>query len=126
MIRRPPRSTRTDTLCPYTTLFRSPASLSIARTMRNAMSRRIALKRPKSEELKQLEDEIARLESLGNADADMLVRLREERDRLERRRRLISYIDPIDMRYRRYEHPPKPIAQAVLFCLLEGSGSLSG
>src|SRR3546814_5316186 len=86
MIRRPPRSTRTDTLCPYTTLFRSPASLSIARTMRNAMSRRIALKRPKSEELKQLEDEIARLESLGNADADMLVRLREERDRLERRR----------------------------------------
>src|SRR3546814_1725331 len=24
MIRRPPRSTRTDTLCPYTTLFRSP------------------------------------------------------------------------------------------------------
>src|SRR3546814_10028196 len=25
MIRRPPRSTRTDTLCPYTTLFRSSA-----------------------------------------------------------------------------------------------------
>src|SRR3546814_10059057 len=25
MIRRPPSSTRTDTLCPYTTLFRSPA-----------------------------------------------------------------------------------------------------
>src|SRR3546814_20837516 len=27
MIRRPPRSTRTDTLFPYTTLFRSPQSL---------------------------------------------------------------------------------------------------
>src|SRR3546814_20336430 len=26
-IRRPPRSTRTDTLFPYTTLFRSPATL---------------------------------------------------------------------------------------------------
>src|SRR3546814_8802529 len=26
MIRRPPRSTRTDTLFPYTTLFRSPAA----------------------------------------------------------------------------------------------------
>src|SRR3546814_4903371 len=26
MIRRPPRSTRTDTLCPYTTLFRSAAA----------------------------------------------------------------------------------------------------
>src|SRR3546814_8628272 len=29
MIRRPPRSTRTDTLVPYTTLFRSPRSVAI-------------------------------------------------------------------------------------------------
>src|SRR3546814_2704589 len=28
MIRRPPRSTRTDTLFPYTTLFRSPREMS--------------------------------------------------------------------------------------------------
>src|SRR3546814_2401125 len=28
MIRRPPRSTRTDTLCPYTTLFRSNHEIS--------------------------------------------------------------------------------------------------
>src|SRR3546814_20899484 len=31
MIRRPPRSTRTDTLFPYTTLFRSPWPLSKAK-----------------------------------------------------------------------------------------------
>src|SRR3546814_15438236 len=31
MIRRPPRSTRTDTLFPYTTLFRSSRSLKYAR-----------------------------------------------------------------------------------------------
>src|SRR3546814_15358071 len=35
MIRRPPRSTRTDTLFPYTTLFRSP---SLLRTMPGATS----------------------------------------------------------------------------------------
>ena len=103
----------------------SPASLSVGRTMRNAMSRRIALKRPKSEELKALEDEIARLEGLADTDEDHLLRLREERDRLERRRRLISYIDPIDLRYRRYEQHPKPIAQAVMFCLMDVSGSMS-
>src|SRR3546814_4215766 len=33
MIRRPPRSTRTDTLFPYTTLFRSLLSLLNARTV---------------------------------------------------------------------------------------------
>src|SRR3546814_2712898 len=31
MIRRPPRSTRTDTLFPYTTLFRSPGAATPAR-----------------------------------------------------------------------------------------------
>src|SRR3546814_5394197 len=33
MIRRPPRSTRTDTLFPYTTLFRSPAPLGTSNKM---------------------------------------------------------------------------------------------
>src|SRR3546814_5478002 len=32
MIRRPPRSTRTDTLFPYTTLFRSPRPVELCRT----------------------------------------------------------------------------------------------
>src|SRR3546814_528099 len=35
MIRRPPRSTRTDTLFPYTTLFRSPASACSTSKVRN-------------------------------------------------------------------------------------------
>src|SRR3546814_8686185 len=39
MIRRPPRSTRTDTLLPYTTLFRSVALLMILRFLyRNYLS----------------------------------------------------------------------------------------
>src|SRR3546814_14741315 len=37
MIRRPPRSTRTDTLCPYTTLFRSlGVNIDHVATIRNA------------------------------------------------------------------------------------------
>src|SRR3546814_7847009 len=36
MIRRPPRSTRTDTLFPYTTLFRSPWKLTIMVNNRDA------------------------------------------------------------------------------------------
>src|SRR3546814_16559833 len=33
MIRRPPRSTRTDTLCPYTTLFRADRTLAEMKRM---------------------------------------------------------------------------------------------
>src|SRR3546814_13226635 len=39
MIRRPPRSTRTDTLFPYTTLFRSPSVIALkwVRKLNDAM-----------------------------------------------------------------------------------------
>src|SRR3546814_10559271 len=37
MIRRPPRSTRTDTLFPYTTLFRSPDEFFFARNPRQQL-----------------------------------------------------------------------------------------
>src|SRR3546814_9345890 len=38
MIRRPPRSTRTDTLFPYTTLFRSDDGLRVGRGAGNAVA----------------------------------------------------------------------------------------
>src|SRR3546814_13950313 len=39
MIRRPPRSTRTDTLFPYTTLFRSPAPRLVAAPCHSGLQR---------------------------------------------------------------------------------------
>src|SRR3546814_17528076 len=50
MIRRPPRSTRTDTLSPYTTLFRSPSPPPLRRAI--ALPRRASHRRahPRSEE----------------------------------------------------------------------------
>src|SRR3546814_6321286 len=53
IIRRPPRSTRTDTLFPYTTLFRSVASL-------NAQKASLAMA---EQQLKQQEINFANLEA---------------------------------------------------------------
>src|SRR5579859_6023713 len=39
--------------------------------------------------------------------------------------RSIPYIDPVDIRYRRFENEPKPVAKAVMFCLMDVSGSMS-
>jgi uncharacterized sporulation protein YeaH/YhbH (DUF444 family) len=102
----------------------SPSALSITRTMRNSLSRRIALKRPRGEEVRKLTEQIEELEKSG-ANPDLLQKLRAELDRIERRRRLVSYIDPIDLRYRRYEPQPRPVAQAVMFCLMDVSGSMN-
>src|SRR3546814_3015093 len=43
MIRRPPRSTRTDTLFPYTTLFRSPLALEAAHVAQEAGHQEVEL-----------------------------------------------------------------------------------
>jgi uncharacterized protein len=102
----------------------SPANLNIVRTMRNSLSRRIALRRPKPDELAELEEEIRQLEESG-ADPERLSQLRVEFDRLVSRTRRIPYIDPLDVRYSRFEHVPKPVTQAVMFCLMDVSGSMT-
>ena len=102
----------------------SPSNLNLVRTMRNSLSRRIALRRPKPEEIERLEQEIADLEANGTDD-DRLLELRGELDRQMRRSKLIPYLDPVDVRYNRFERVPRPVAQAVMFCLMDVSGSMT-
>ena len=100
----------------------SPANLALNRTVRNSMSRRIALRRPKPEELQALLDEI---KALDPAEEVRRSELEEEYARKKRRTGIIPYIDPLDVRYRRFEAHPKPVAQAVMFCLMDVSGSMT-
>lgn len=100
-----------------------PAALSVSRTMRNSLSRRTALGRPRPEELAAIEAEIARLEDLENQEAKV-AELREHLQRKRTRMRLVPFIDPLDVRFRRYDQIPKPVARAVMFCLMDVSGSM--
>jgi len=97
----------------------SPANISISRTVSRAMARRVALRRPRPEEVAALE---AELETCGEARR---VELLAEIEHLKAKARRIPFIDPIDIRYRRFETTPKPIAQAVMFCLMDVSGSMT-
>jgi uncharacterized protein len=101
-----------------------PARISVPRTLRHSMSRRIALKRPKAQEIAALREEIERLEREGG-HFDELVELRAELEKRVVRTKRIPYIDPVDVRYRRLESTPKPIARAVMFCLMDVSGSMN-
>jgi len=108
----------------------SPANLAVMRTVRNSLSRRIALKRPKADEIARLQDEIDAIENDKTAlgDAELMARLEEFKAELGRKLRktsLIPYIDPLDVRYRRFDPVPKPVAQAVMFCLMDVSGSMT-
>jgi len=98
----------------------SPANLAINRTMRLAMMRRVALHRPKPETVEKLIEEAEEC-----TDETRRAQLEAEIKMLESKVRRIPYIDPIDIRYRRFENEPKPVAQAVMFCLMDVSGSMT-
>ena len=97
----------------------SPANLSVSRTVRLALARRVALRRPRPETIAKLEAELADCD-----DARRSVLLAEI-EALKAKLRRIPFIDPIDIRFRRFETVPKPVAQAVMFCLMDVSGSMS-
>lgn len=102
--------------------YGSPSALSVARTMRHSLSRRIALRRPSQNEIERLEAEVAKLEEAGDEEA--LAKARAELETKRRRQKLVPFIDPLDVRYRRHELVPQPVARAVMFCLMDVSGSM--
>jgi hypothetical protein len=101
----------------------SPSNLNIVRTMRNSLSRRIALKRPRSDDIRRLREEIERL--ADEPQSAKVVEIEEQLKLLLRRSKAIPFIDPIDVRYNRFEAVPKPVTQAVMFCLMDVSGSMT-
>lgn len=102
----------------------TPSQIDMSRSMRQSLARRIGLRRPKPPEVRALEEEVFRLEASGE-DADRLRMLRAELELALRRLARVPWVDPIDMRYRRYTQVPKPSTRAVMFCLMDVSGSMS-
>jgi uncharacterized sporulation protein YeaH/YhbH (DUF444 family) len=105
----------------------TPTNINVGRTMRHSYGRRIALKRPKQQELDKIADEIARLEADAKptaATVERIALLTEELEKLKRRRKVIAYVDPVDIRFNRFEPQPLPNANAVMFCLMDVSGSM--
>ena len=104
----------------------STPNLNVLRTMRTSMSRRLALRRPSRTDLQKKEAELAELrENVGDLDglkrqADLYLEI----EKMRRLQRAIPFIDPIDVRYNRFEPKPVPRAKAVMFCLMDVSASM--
>lgn len=105
----------------------TPSNLNVLRTMRNAYGRRIALHRPSSLHVREVEDAIAALQGqqpLDEEQAKHMALLEAEMTAIQRKLRVVPYIDPIDIRFNRFEQRPQPNTRAVMFCLMDVSGSM--
>jgi uncharacterized protein len=100
-----------------------PPNLNLVRTMRNSLARRISLHRPSQSEIESLERQLQA--AVAADDAEGIAQGKLDLEAAQRRARRVAYIDPVDVRYNRFERVPKPNTQAVMFCLMDVSGSMT-
>ena len=99
-----------------------PANLSVIRTLRQSLARRIALSGGIAREAASVEAEFGLAVAAGHASR--AAELHGELDRLHRRRRRLPFLDEVDLRYRNRVYKPEPVARAVMFCLMDVSASM--
>lgn len=109
----------------------TPNNLHVVRSMRGALGRRIALGASSRRELHDLEAELATLRATAPRDATLahaheaeIAQLEARIAHLKGRIQAIPYLDPIDLRYRSRIKVPVPTTQAVMFCVMDVSGSM--
>jgi len=106
----------------------TPNNLHVVRSMRGAIGRRIAIGSGSRRELREMEERLHALKLAalgGDVAAEREIKpLEEEIEALKARLDRIPYLDPIDLRYRSRVKVPVPTSKAVMFCLMDVSGSM--
>lgn len=101
-----------------------PSNLDIVRSLKGSVARRIAMSAGKKSLLKELESKLLELKN-DNIDHQLeVIALEEEIAELKKRIASVPFIDTFDLRFRNFEKRPVPTSKAVMFCLMDVSGSM--
>ncbi len=95
-----------------------PGRLNIVRSLKSAMMRRIAMSAPYKRELARLK---AEYDTKQHTDEVTEQRIKG----LEKKIAAIPFIDDFDLKYNLVLNEPSPTSQAVMFCLMDVSGSMT-
>lgn len=101
-----------------------PTNINVIRSMKQATGRRIALSSPLKKKLRRLEEELEQLEGKKPKDTKEIERVQHDIEVCKRRMGALPFIDDIDIRYNNKIKVPVPSTQAVMFCIMDVSGSM--
>ncbi|MGQ9426254.1 YeaH/YhbH family protein [Gilvimarinus sp. F26214L] len=105
----------------------NPGRINIVRSLRAANARRIALTGSKRRQLAAMEKELAQLEAVEPELRDHS-RIEELLASIAKTRAMISrvpWLDDFDLKYNLHVKEPAPSSKAVMFCLMDVSGSMN-
>jgi hypothetical protein len=101
-----------------------PSNIDIVKSLQGSIARRIAMSATKRKDLKTLESELI---TLNNDKQDHIQQKRiliAEIDTLKSKIAKVPFIDTFDLRFRNYAKQAVPTSKAVMFCLMDVSGSM--
>lgn len=105
----------------------SPDKIHIVRSLKAAHARRIALTGKDRRKIRALKKEISELEPLlpNEQVENQINQLKDEIDSLTQKLKRVPFLDDFDMKYNNLIKVPVPSSKAVMFCLMDVSGSMT-
>lgn len=101
-----------------------PTNINVVRSLRGALSRRIALGAGIRRQLRELQLELENKQQEASSDESELHNLQKEIEICQAKLRKIPFIDTFDLRFNNFTQIPQPTSQAVMFCIMDVSGSM--
>lgn len=101
-----------------------PSNIDIVRSLQGSVARRIAMTAGKKRQLAELEQKLAELTKNKKDNQSEIALLEKEIEQLKNKIATVPFIDTFDLRFRNYEKRPEPSSKAVMFCLMDVSGSM--
>ncbi|SDJ75994.1 hypothetical protein SAMN04488540_11317 [Ferrimonas sediminum] len=101
-----------------------PANIHIVRSLRESLARRTAMTAGKRRALKQAQARLQQLTDTPGSSTEEIRALQEEIELLEQKIGKVPFIDTFDLKYNNYTKRAVPTSKAVMFCLMDVSGSM--
>lgn len=101
-----------------------PSNINIVRSLQNSLLRRTAMTAGKKRQLNELQERYQQLLKTPDLHQKELRLLETEINELKKRISKVPFIDTFDLKYNAFQKQPIPNSQAVMFCLMDVSGSM--
>jgi uncharacterized sporulation protein YeaH/YhbH (DUF444 family) len=101
-----------------------PSNLDIVKSLKGSMARKIALTAADKRKIKELENQLAELEQQPHDNTLTISEIKKDITRLKTKIAGVPFIDTFDLRFKNYDKRALPSSKAVMFCLMDVSGSM--
>jgi uncharacterized sporulation protein YeaH/YhbH (DUF444 family) len=103
----------------------TPNQINIVRSLRAANARRIALGTPNRKKIRLLEEELEQTKTDDPFNNEKINALLLEIEELKQKIKRIPFLDTFDIKYNLTVKEPQPSSKAVMFCIMDVSGSMN-